>query len=92
MNMKNYQFEIKVVKIFFILHNNVNKKLNKPLFTIEQHNELYDKVHTNNIINYFIQVWKHKTGYEGMKINSFSKQACINNFIKYISNNRNLFN
>ena len=64
------------------------------IFTMEEHNKLYDKANTDNMVKYFINVWSYKngTGYQGMKQNSFSKQQCINKFKSYISKNRNLFN
>ncbi len=83
-----------LIIIMFTFHNEVNKRNNSKIFTMEQHNELYEKANTDKIIKYFINVWSYKNGigYQGIKQNSFSKQQCINNFKSYISKNRNLFN
>lgn len=92
-NYSNIKTKDNLIFVMFTFHNSVNKNTDKEEFTMEEYNKLYDDAITHKIINKFIKVWKFKgnTGYQGLKHNSFSKQLCINNFIKYISKNKHLF-
>lgn len=93
-NDNNIKTKDNLIIIMFTFHNEVNRMTNSNIFTMEEHNKLYDKANTDNMVKYFINVWSYKngTGYQGIKENSFSKQQCINKFKSYISKNRNLFN
>ena len=93
-NYNNIRTKDNLITIMFTFHNEVNKLTNSNIFTMQQHNKLYDNANTDNMVKYFIKVWSYKngSGYQGIKENSFSKQQCINTFKSYISKNRNLFN
>ena len=92
-NENNIKTKQNLINVMFIFHNEVNKITNNNLFTIEEHNIKYSKANINKIVKKFINIWSYKgnLGYQGLKQNNYSKQLCINNFKKYISNNSHIF-
>ena len=89
-NYNNLVNKNNLILVMFHLHNKVNEKLNKKIFTIEEHNELYSKANVSNIINFFLTAWNAKT-YEGLNFKSIEKKNCINNLKKFINENENFF-
>ena len=46
------------IQFLNVFHNNVNMKLDKPIFTLEECREKYSNANTNRIIEYFFNVMK----------------------------------
>lgn len=82
------------LKTYFLeFHNLVNRRLNKPLFTKEECDNLYSKANTINIINNFISVMKsNQVSSEKTMMHTMSRHLCVDSFAKYIKSNIYKFN
>ena len=91
-NIKNIKSKNELVEYLFNFHNIVNNNLNKPIFTLEQCNELYNRAKTDYIIRYFMNIMKKSTGNMNLMMNSFARQTISDKLINFIKNNRDAFN
>lgn len=82
------------LKIFLLeFHNMVNKRLNKPIFHIDECNRLYSSANTVNIVNNFISVMKsNQISSERTMMHTISRHLCVDSIAKYIKQNGYKFN
>ena len=57
-NIKNINDKNQLINFLFEFHNIINKKIGNPIFTIDEHNQLYSRAKTVDIIKNFIKVMK----------------------------------
>lgn len=78
-------------QLILMLHNVVNKKLKKDIYTLEML-EMYDsKVFRTVLIDYYVMMKQNKYS-EKMMLNNFHKNAFIKRFYKYFTMNMIKFN
>jgi hypothetical protein len=77
---------------FFIFnfHNNVNKRLNKPLITYEEHAQLYN-IPLSIVGKNFIDIYSTNNTGVTMMLYNFHRKQMINDLIIYFKNNNKLF-
>lgn len=90
-NYKNIDTREKLIKLMLDFHNILNKRLGTPEFTMEQNNELYSRANTRKMIESYIIIIKHNNYSEKGMMHSFKRRQCLNEFIKYINENRSNF-
>jgi hypothetical protein len=73
-------------------HNEVNHRLKKKVFTIEELNDKYSKAKLENIVGYFIQQWRKPSRNPKLMVVSLHKDMGIKSFINWWNNNYNHFN
>ena len=86
-NRNNIVIKEKLIKLMFEFHNIVNKRTQKELFTMKEHDELYSRANTRKIIENFIIIMKHNNYTEKGMLHSYKRQQCLKTFIKYINEN-----
>jgi hypothetical protein len=80
------------LRIFiFQFHNAVNKRLNKPLITYEEHAQLYNKS-INEVGHKFIEIYSTKNSGVTMMLYNFHRKQMIEDLIKYFKLNHTLYN
>ena len=72
-------------------HNDVNKRLNKPIFSYQQLNDKYKTMNFNNIINHFFIYFEDKHKTVNMLSNDMYTQRISNNIRNWLSRNYNHF-
>jgi hypothetical protein len=82
------------LKHFFLeFHNLVNKRLNKPIFTKNECDELYKKANTVNIVNHFTAVMKsNQIATERTMMNTMTRHLCVDGVAKYMKQNGYKYN
>jgi hypothetical protein len=61
----------------FNFHNDVNKRTEKPIFSLEDSDKKYESANTLNIIKNFINVFQYKSGSFNMIANDMQRQRQI---------------
>ena len=90
----NYKLiqNIKDLRYFiFVFHNNVNKRVNKPVITYEEHVQLYN-IPLNIVINNFITIYTTKNTGITMMLYNFHRKNMIQDLRTYFINNHTLYN
>tara|TARA_Y100000389_G_scaffold205088_1_gene262952 strand:+ start:5287 stop:5721 length:435 start_codon:yes stop_codon:yes gene_type:complete len=85
---KKVNNKTELILLLFNFHNEVNKKLKKDIFTIDQHNNLYKLSKLNIILSHFNNVFR---GSKGVSIHNLNVRSKKTNFLKYIKSNVNKF-
>jgi hypothetical protein len=67
-------------------HNRVNKRLNKPFFSMEQHNSMYRTVKINMLTQPFYSALTARVP-SALMMEAFHRKRHVNEVIKYIKNN-----
>jgi len=76
------------LKIFLLnFHNDVNRRKNVKLFSLEELNSKYSKSNTLNVINNFISVYQYKNKSFNMIANEMQKQRQLELFKIWIKQN-----
>lgn len=75
----------------FNFHNNVNKRLNKPIITYEEHVQLYNGT-INIVARQFINIYNNNNRGVTMMLYNFHRKQMINDLINYFKANHQLFN
>ena len=79
-------------KMYFLqFHNFVNKRTNKPQFTLEQLNDKYSKANTINIIKNFIVVFQYRSKSFNMIANEMQRDRQIEIYKAWFNKNINVF-
>lgn len=91
-NIQNINTKEKLKDFLWQLHNIVNKRLKKEIFTKEERDNLYCKINTNNIIYNFRIVMNKSHRIEKAMMGSFKRQQYLKYFNNLINNNRYKFN
>ena len=91
-NYKKYNFDTKEkLKIFFFtFHNNVNKKLNKPIMKLDIL-EKYKTANLNNIFSTFNNVYLKKYTSKMLMYN-FHRRLALKKFFNFVKENKQHFN
>ena len=78
---------------FFIFnfHNNVNKRLNKPLISYEEHVQLYN-IPLSIVGKNFIDIYSTNNTGVTMMLYNFHRKQMVQDLINYFKNNHHLFN
>ena len=72
-------------QFFWEFHNLVNKRLNKPTFTMDECDNLYKKANTVNVVNHFIAVMKsNQISSEKTMMNTMTRHLCVDGVSKYV--------
>jgi hypothetical protein len=80
------------LRIFiFNFHNNVNKRLNKPIITYEEHVQLYN-ISINIVGKQFIYIYSNNNKGITMMLYNYHRKQMINDLINYFKANHKLFN
>ena len=74
-------------RFFFNFHNDVNKRLEKPIFTLEDLDNKYGSANTLNIIKNFMQVFQYKSQSFNMIANDMQRQRQIDLMKVWFNNN-----
>lgn len=81
-----------LITTFIQFHNIVNKRLNKPIFSREQHDELYNRARIIPVYNNFRKAMLKAAKGERAMIYNLSRKNALNKFDKYMRNNIHIFN
>jgi len=73
-------------------HNVINKRLSKPTFTREQHDQLYNKALIIPVYNNFRKAMLKSVRGERSMIYNLSRKNTLNKFDKYMRINNHIFN
>lgn len=76
----------------FEFHNNVNKRLDKPLFNYEEHIILYHNMNLEIVLRNMLHVYQHMNNTNvTMMLYSFHRTSIIRDLNKYFMENDSLF-
>ena len=82
---------IKDLRVYmFNFHNNVNKRLNKPLITYEEHVQLYNDNIYNVVLN-FINIYSNNKNGITMMLYNFHRKHMIKDLKEYFNMNKQLY-
>ena len=80
-----------LIDMLFQMHNKVNLRTHKPIFTRSEHDELYLKANINMIIKYFQTVMTKQLGQEKAMIYTMARRNAVNALVKFYANNQGAF-
>ena len=80
-----------LIIVLFQGHNVVNKRLNKPEFTIEQHDLLYKNANINKIIHNFIKIMNSDLSVDKRLMMNFHRKRTIKEFINFLFKQKHYF-
>jgi hypothetical protein len=75
----------------FNFHNSVNKRLNKPLISYEEHVQLYN-IPLRIVGKNFIDIYSTNNTGVTMMLYNFHRKQMVQDLINYFKNNHHLFN
>jgi hypothetical protein len=87
LNVNRIQTKNDMKMMLLSFHNEVNRRLNKPIFTETQLNEKYSKAKTGEVVKYFVQIWNTPNRNPKMMINSLHKNTTNKKFINWWKKN-----
>jgi hypothetical protein len=87
LNINNIRGKRDLQMMLLSFHNEVNKRLKKPLFTEQQMDEKYKTANTGNIIQYFLQTWQKPNSNPKLLTVSLHKNQAIKAFTNWWSEN-----
>ena len=90
-NIVNINTKEKLKDFLWQLHNIVNKRLKKNIFTKEERDNLYCNININNIIYNFKVVMNKNHRIEKAMMGSFKRQQYLKYFNNFINENRDKF-
>ena len=80
-----------LIKFLFEFHNYVNKKINKPVYLLEDLS-LYSTANTLKVLNHFHAIMNSNSNNSQLMMDSYNRQTVVRNFIYYISTNMYKYN
>lgn len=80
-----------LVEMLFQMHNEVNMRTKKPVFTKSEHDELYLKANIVMIVNYFQKVMTKQLGQEKAMIYTMARRNAVNALVTFYVNNQDAF-
>jgi hypothetical protein len=75
----------------FTFHNNVNKRLNKPVITYEEHLQLYN-IPLRTVALHFFEIYTTKNTGVTMMLYNFHRKNMIHDLRVHFKNNQHLYN
>ena len=91
-NFKNISTKENLIKIIFILHNEVNKNLKKTLFSYNKLIDTYNKYNFYDVLNEYNRVINQSNYNERMMLYTFHKKKFILDFQSYFLKNIKYYN
>ena len=90
-NLKGIKTKDDLIRFVFLMHNEVNKRLKKPLYLYENIKEQYGNTNTRDVLlDYYNKNIQIKFG-ERMMLHSFHKKLFLKIFKSYMQKNIHLF-
>jgi len=91
-NMNNIQTKEQLIDLFYVFHNEVNKRKGFAQFPRELLHEKYSKANTVNIINYFLLHFLDKSYSIRMIADDFHRKRLVEDIKKWLKENLHNFN
>ena len=91
-NIKNLKTKKDLMMFIFNFHNEVNSRLKKPLFKVENLESKYNLAITNKVYKAFIKIFTLNSNNQRLLTDNFHRRKLINNFIEYYNNNKHKYN
>ena len=73
-------------------HNIVNRRLNKPIITMDECDKKYNLAKTEAVVGYFFQIWSRKSHNPKMMTEELHKERLVTWFRKWWNDKHMLFN
>tara|TARA_Y100000992_G_scaffold219594_1_gene152035 strand:- start:3701 stop:4153 length:453 start_codon:yes stop_codon:yes gene_type:complete len=86
-NPKNITDKVSLVEFFFNFHNDVNKNLKKPIFTIDKLNPTYCKNNIYQVFNTFCNRYNASSN----NMTNYNNKKIVAKFYEWFYSNRDLF-
>jgi hypothetical protein len=80
-----------LINFLHSFHNNVNKRIGNKEFSKSQHNEIYSKAITHNVIQHFLSIMTQNNQNEKLMMLSFHRKREVNILREYFTNNIHKF-
>ena len=77
---------------FWNMHNWVNTRLGKPIFSSEECFAKYNLANINNVVNYFITIMSKNARNNKAMLDAFNRQQMVKYFTNYLKSNHHRFN
>jgi hypothetical protein len=90
-HFKNIKTKDAFIYVLFVFHNNVNKRLNKPLFTQKQLEDKYNSINLKNITNKFIKAYRLTNKNNRDMANSIARNILLRDINTWLAKNNNYF-
>ena len=87
LNVNRIQTKNDMKMMLLSFHNQVNRRVNKPIFNETQLNEKYSKAKTGEVVKYFVQIWNIPNRNPKMMSNSLHKNIITTTFINWWKKN-----
>jgi hypothetical protein len=91
-NIKNLKTKKDLMMFIFNFHNEVNSRLKKPLFKVENLESKYNLAITNKVYKAFIKIFTLNSNNQRLLTDNFHRRKLIHNFIEYYNNNKHKYN
>ena len=91
LNYNSIQNKDDFKRFFFNFHNDVNKRVEKSFFSLEDFDNKYGSANTLNIIKNFMQIFQYKSNSFNMIANDMQRQRQIDLMKVWFTNNVNKF-
>tara|TARA_Y100000992_G_C21230675_1_gene475323 strand:- start:628 stop:1086 length:459 start_codon:yes stop_codon:yes gene_type:complete len=84
MNLKSVNTKEKLIKILFLMHNEVNKRLKKPQYSYENVIPHYEKMNTKDVLLDYYNKNINANYSERMMLYSFHRKIFLNKLRQYL--------
>lgn len=91
-NINNLKRKNDLVMFIFKFHNEVNSRLKKRLYKVEDLETKYNLAITNKVYNAFIQIFKLNSNNQRLLTDNFHRRKLIVFCITYYNNNKHKYN
>jgi len=81
-----------LIKFLWDFHNIVNRRKEYECISLEKCKGLYSRAVTDNMVNYFTNIFGLNAKNERAMLDTYHRGQCILRFKKYITKNRHRFN
>ena len=81
-----------LIRFMWQFHNLVNKKLNKPIMSYEEHIDKYSQANTLKIVKYYQRILSKPSNNSKAMLDSFKRKDNVDDTINYIQENLHRFN
>ena len=84
-NLKLIKTKQDLINFLLQFHNLVNRRLRKPVLTLDEHNKLYMRARTSNIVGHFMHVMSKNSNNSRAMLDSLHRQRVITQFMHYLN-------
>jgi hypothetical protein len=81
-----------LINFLHAFHNNVNKRIGNVEISQIEHDTIFEKAITYNVINYFLSIMDQNNNNEKLMMLSFHRKNTIKRLREYFTNNIHKFN